>query len=144
MSAPRYLVDTNVLLRFLTGEPAPQAEAAKEVFTRASAGEIVLEISPLIVAEAFYTLHSFYRVERQETATQLLLLLEQRGVQLRDADQVKGALKRLQTVNVGFADAFLAAGAAADNVPMLSFDRGLGKFKDVARHEPTVAKKAHG
>ncbi len=26
MSAPRYLVDTNILLRFLSGEPAAQAD----------------------------------------------------------------------------------------------------------------------
>lgn len=144
MTVPRYLVDTNILLRFLIGEPAPQAEAAKEIFARASAEEIALDISPLIVAEAFYTLHSFYQVEKKETATKLLVLLDQPGIKLRDAPQVTDALERLQTVKVGFADAFLAAVAADEDIPVLSFDRGLDKFKDITRHEPAVSKKAHG
>ncbi len=53
MSEPRYLVDTNVLLRFLSGQPAAQAAAARKLFAHAANGEVVLEISPVIVAEAF-------------------------------------------------------------------------------------------
>jgi predicted nucleic acid-binding protein len=132
----RYLVDTNILLRFLSGEPAGQAAAARKLFHRAQAGEVVLDISPVIVAETFYTLLSFYGVERKEVAEKISLLLQQRGVKLRDASQVLAALARLQTANVGFADAYLAAGAAEEKLPIASFDRDFDKFKDVARYEP--------
>ncbi|HVY69373.1 MAG TPA: PIN domain-containing protein [Verrucomicrobiae bacterium] len=140
MSVRRFWVDTNVLLHFLTGEPAPQAEAARELFRQAAEGQAVLDISPVIVAEAYYTLHSFYRFEREQAAEKLLLLLQQRGVKLGDASQVTGALERLRTINTGFADAFLAAGAAKDNTPIASFDRDFGKFKDVIRFEPGRSK----
>ena len=137
MNSPkRYLVDTNILLRFLSGEPAGQAAAARKLFHRAQAGEVVLDISPVIVAEAFYTLSSFYGVERKAAAEKLSLLLQQRGVKLRDASQVLSALTRLHTANVGFADAYLAAGASEEKVPVASFDRDFDKFKDVTRHEP--------
>jgi predicted nucleic acid-binding protein len=132
----RYLVDTNVLLRFLSGEPVGQAAAARKLFHRAQAGEAVLDISSVIVAETFYTLLSFYKIERKAAAEKLSLLLQQRGVKLRDAGQVFNALARLQTVNVGFADAYLVAGAADENLPIASFDRDFDKFKDVTRHEP--------
>jgi predicted nucleic acid-binding protein len=136
VSAKRYLVDTNILLRFLSGEPPSQAAAAKKLFDRASAGEIVLDVSPVIVAEALYTLLSFYGVERKVATEKLSVLLHQRGVKLRDAAQVFAALEHLQTLNVGFADAFLAACAADEKVPVASFDRDLEKFKSVTRYEP--------
>ena len=41
-------------------------------------------------------------------------------------------------VNVGFADAFLAAGAMAEKVPVASFDRDFDKLKGMTRFEPTV------
>lgn len=133
----RYLVDTNVLLRFLSGEPPKQAEAAKRLFEAAAAGNASLEVSPVIVAEAMYTLVSFYKVDRVDAAVKLAALLRRRGVKVREAELVFGALERLQKFNVGFADAFLAAGGADEGVPVASFDRDLDKFKDVTRFEPS-------
>jgi predicted nucleic acid-binding protein len=132
----RYLVDTNGLLRFLCGEPVSQAEAARKLFAAAAAGEAVLDVSPVIVAEAMYTLVSFYGVERKEAAEKLSALLRGRGLKVRDASQVFSALDSLRTVNVGFADAFLAAGAMEEKVAVASFDRDLDKFEDLVRYEP--------
>ena len=135
MSATRYLVDTNVLLRFLTGEPAPQAAAARKLFAQAAAGDVVLDVSPVIVAEAFYTLHSFYGVDRKTTAEKLSLLLKQHGVKLRDEHAVIAALEKIRTANVGFADAYLAASAAEEKLSVASFDRDFDKLS-TARLEP--------
>ncbi len=137
MSAVRYLVDTNLLLRFLTGEPVGQAKATQKLFERAAAGEVVLDVSPVIVAEAFYTLVSFYKVSRVSAAEKLSLLLQQHGVRIRDEAQVLGALSRMESANVGFADAFLAAGAMDQGVAVASFDRDFDKLK-VPRFEPTA------
>jgi len=132
----RYLVDTNVLLRFLSGEPPKQAEAARRLFEAAAAGTVILEVSPVIVAEVMYTLTSFYEVNRAEAAACLAALLRRRGVKVANAEQVFGALKRLEKFNVGFADTFLAAGGAEQGVSIASFDRDFDKFKDVSRIEP--------
>jgi predicted nucleic acid-binding protein len=78
MSAPRHLLDTNVLVRFLSGDPPAQAAAARKLFARAAGGEITLDVSPVIVAETYYTLHSFYGVERKVASEKLALLLQQR------------------------------------------------------------------
>lgn len=55
----RLLLDTNVILRFLTGEPKAQAEGARNLFVSATTGDVVLHVSPVVVAEVFYTLESF-------------------------------------------------------------------------------------
>ena len=95
-------------------------------------------MSPVIVAEAFHTLTGFYAVARTLAAEKLSVLLQQHGVKLRDSAQVLSALDHLQKANVGFADAFLAAGAAAEKVAVVSFDRDFDKFKDVTRYEPAA------
>ena len=89
----------------------------------------------MIVAEAFYTLVSFYGVERQEAAAKLSLLLQQHGLKIRDETDVLAALERLKTSNVGFADAFLAAAACSGNLSVASVDRDFDKMK-VPRYEP--------
>jgi predicted nucleic acid-binding protein len=137
MKVVRYLVDTNVLLRFLTGEPSGQAAASRKLFERAAGGEVILEISPVIVAEAFYTLNSFYGVARKITAQKLSLLLQQHGVRLHDANSVLSALELIQSANVGFADAYLAACADEEKISVASFDRDFDKL-NAARYEPVV------
>jgi predicted nucleic acid-binding protein len=134
----RYLVDTNILLRFLSGEPPGQARATQKLFSRAYSGELLLDISPVIVAETYYTLTSFYGVERKVAAEKLSVLLQQRGVKLREAAQVLATLDRLQTVNIGFADAYLAAGAAEEKVSVVSFDRDFDKLADIVRYDPAT------
>ena len=46
------LLDTNVLVRFFTGEPPDMAERARAIVAQADAGKLRLEIPPLIVAGA--------------------------------------------------------------------------------------------
>ena len=132
----RLLLDTNVILRFLTGEPKAQAEGARNLFVSAAAGDVVLEVSPVIVAEVFYTLESFYKVDREEVAGRLSALLSRKGVKVQESERVFDALRRLKTFNVGFADAYLAAAASIDSVPVASFDRDFDRFKDIKRFEP--------
>jgi predicted nucleic acid-binding protein len=135
MSATRYLVDTNILLRFLSGEPLAQAAAARKLFDGAAKGEVILEVPTLIVAEAYSTLVSFYEVERKVAAGKLSMLLQQHGVKLRDASSVLTALGWLQSSSVGFSDAYLAATASEEKLTVASFDADFDKLH-VARYEP--------
>ncbi len=137
MSGPkRYLVDTNILLRFLTGTPPHQATAARNLFSRAKAGEVTLEITPIIVAEAFYTMLTFYGLERKEASEKLLHLLQQRGVKVRESDIILNALRHLQSTNVALADAYLATAAETEKIPVASFDKDFDKFPGMSRYEP--------
>ena len=131
----RYLVDTNVLLRFLTGEPVAQALAVKKLFARAATGELVLEVTPVIVAETLYTLVSYNEVGRKDAVEKIEALLRQPGFKIRESSEVFSALVRLKNTNVGFADAYLAASGAGQGMTIASFDRDFDKFKDVKRFD---------
>lgn len=138
--AESYIVDTNVLVRFLTGQPPDMAEDARALVAAADSGEVVLEVLPLIVAETVYTLESFYGMDRRAVASKLKELLQSRGMKPHERDRVLDALQRHHDVHVHFADAYLAASAAETKLSIASFDHDLDKFRDISRVEPGARK----
>ena len=60
-----YLLDTNVILRFLTGEPEAQALRAKALFEQSEAGVLTIRILPLVIAEVVFVLTGkHYQMDR--------------------------------------------------------------------------------
>lgn len=125
------LLDTNILLRFFTGDHPELAEKARSIIAAADSGEFVLEVHPLILGETIYTLDSFYRMPKDEITSKLTHLLKSRGIQVIDRDIMLDALARYKTHSVHFTDATLAAYAVAQDKPVQSMDKDFKKFKDV-------------
>jgi len=118
----RLRVDANVLLRFLTGEPESMAERASRLVRRAEAGEVLLILSPLVVAEMVWVLKSFYRRSAAEIAHVLVPLLSADGLEVQDREVLTGALELARDKNVDFADAVLALEAVRSGETVCSFD----------------------
>jgi predicted nucleic acid-binding protein len=133
---PAYLVDTNILLRFLTNDHPVHGAAAKRLFDDAGAGRIHLRIAEIAIAETIFTLQTLYKVDRQDIGRELLKLLVAPGVKLTAPPWILEAVETYRTRNVSFGDACLAAEAKADQVAIASFDHGLEKIPGVKRHEP--------
>lgn len=132
------LLDANVLVRFLVQDDPKQSKAASALFEKAERGDLLLHLDALIVAEAVYVLMGRYGRERTEVASVLLAIIQNSGVETRDAVSVADALQRFGAANVDFADAWLAARAAQFGRAVASFDRDLDKFKDIKRFEPSA------
>ena len=125
------LLDTNVLVRFFTGQPPEMAERACTLITQADTGKLILHISSLIVAETIYTLETFYEMPKADVCEKMLSFLRSRGIAPLEPDIITDALERYQSVPVHFADAYLAASAAASGTPVFSFDEDFARFKDI-------------
>lgn len=125
------LVDTNILLRFFTGDPPALAERARALIEQADSGKLELEIPSLIIAETIYTLESFYEMPKADVCEKLLVLLRSRGIAPKEPEIILDALQRYRALSVHFADAYLAASVAAQKQPVYSFDQDFAKFKDV-------------
>jgi len=121
----RYWADTSLLLRLLTGEPPHLAEKALSVFAGAEGGAYRLLVHPLVVAEAFYTLVSFYRVPKAEAAQALWALLDREGVEVLEGEACRLALEETGRGPLSFVDAFLLNRAGLEGLATL--DRALAR-----------------
>ncbi|WP_244880525.1 MULTISPECIES: PIN domain-containing protein [Thermus] len=120
-----YYLDTSLMLRLLTGDPPELAAQALEVFRGAEEGRYTLAVHPLAVAEAFYTLVSFYGVGRAEAAGALLDLLDREGVLLEDEEDLRPALEEAGKGGLSLVDAFLAQRARRQGAGLATLDRKL-------------------
>lgn len=89
---------------------------------RLEAGAERAEILESVVAEAVWTLESFYKVSRPEIAERLAAILNFRGVLAAKKRVLISALARFGSTSVDFVDCLLAAQAQQRNLTMYSFD----------------------
>ena len=127
-------LDSNVLIRHLTGDPPAQARRATAYLRRAS--ELLL--TDLIVAEVVYVLESFYEVERQRVAELARAIIGFPAVAVVDEPLLLRALEVYEVERLDFAEAHLVASAEASGVGTIaSFDREIDRLTTVQRVEPS-------
>ena len=125
-------LDTDVVIRHLTGQPTDQARRAGEFLATAER----LELPDLIVAEMVYVLQSVYGRPRREVAVQVRSVLAYPPVRVDNEERSLRALELYEVGHVDFADAYLAARAEVSDGRVASFDRGLDRIETVAHVEP--------
>ena len=128
----KYLLDTNVLLRFLLDDHAELSQAAAGLFQQAADGKCILILTDLGVAEAVWVLTSYYKLERQAVAESLARMIVKAGIQCPTLESVLDALTRFKASSCDFFDCYLAAQASALGVAVASFDKDMKKFEDVS------------
>jgi predicted nucleic acid-binding protein len=126
-------VDTNILIRHLTGDPP-------EMATRATAyleTETQLLLTDLVAAETVYVLESFYEAPRDQVAEALRSLVAFDSIVCVDPALLSRALEVYETDRIDFAEAYLVACAESTGVAKIaSFDRSLDRVETIERVEP--------
>jgi len=120
----RVFADTNLFLRYLTNDVPAQADAVEQLLHRASAGELVLVINSLVIAEIVWTLESYYGQPRDSIKDKVLAILNTPGIQAEEADLLLQAISWYAEKNIDFIDAFSAAWLLAQGLETAyTFDR---------------------
>lgn len=126
-------VDTNVLIRHLTGDPPELAARATRYLGMAD--ELLLP--DLILAEVAYVLESFCEAPRAQVATTLRAVLAYPAIRLLDADLLQRAVEVYEIHRLDFTDAYLVASAERTGTGVIaSFDRTIDRVATVRREEP--------
>ncbi len=122
-------VDTNVLVRLVTGDDLKQAAAA-EKFVSAGAW-----VSHLVLAETIWVLSTVYDRNPPALAQTVDFLLKHRDLTVQDAEVVVEALLHYRNrPSLGFSDCLmLEIARKAGHVPMGTFDRTLAKLEGAER-----------
>jgi predicted nucleic acid-binding protein len=126
------LLDTNVIVRHLTGDPPAMAKKA----TRLLASTTDLVLVDLVVAECVYVLESFYEVPRTRVAALTRAALAMPTISA-DSDLLLRALEVYELDRLDFAEAYLVARAELTGVATIaSFDKAIDRVPSVRRIAP--------
>lgn len=127
------LLDSNIPVRHLTGDPAGQAKRAT-AFLR-EADELILV--DLVFAEIIYVLESFYERPGDEVAKLARSLLALDSIVTADHDVLLRSLDLYELERLDYADAYLVAVAETSGIEAIaSFDERIDKIGTVQRLPP--------
>jgi predicted nucleic-acid-binding protein len=119
-----YLIDTNVVIRFLTKDHEELSEKSAEIFKKIEKGEIRAKITESVLAEIVYVIMKIYGKDREFTAKIIKKILGLKGIVNRDKTQLKKALNIFVNQKVDIVDALLLS-RAKQCLGILSFDKDI-------------------
>lgn len=124
-------IDTNVLVRLVTGDDASQCAAAAAYVSGGA------WVSHLVLAETSWVLRSVYERSSRQVALAIDRLLDHEQIVIQDADVVRAALEAFRKrPAVGFSDCLmLEAARKAGHLPLGTFDRDLASLDGAERIE---------
>lgn len=124
----RVVVDTNVLLSFITGRIEKQRDTAKALLLRAAEGELSAIVPQFVVLETVYVLQSTYRIPGNELAPIVRDLIALPGVLFVDECPWKRVLNLWPSPFPSIAYAAIVAIAAKNRYDAVAtFDQKLAK-----------------
>ena len=127
------LVDTNVLIRHLTGDPPALARRA----TRFLAGVVDLVCPDLVIAEVVYVLESVYKLPRAEVALRVRAIVASPAIAVTDQLLVLRAIEVYEIDRLDFAEAYLVATVERSGIEtIVSFDQTIDRVTTVRRVKP--------
>ena len=126
-------IDTNIIVRHLTGDPADMAARATTFLESASG----LLLTDLVLAETVYVLESFYHVPHAKVAEAMRSLIAFKAVITVDPALLLRALEVYEVDRLDFAEAYLVASAESSAVnTIVSYDKSIDRITTVERLEP--------
>jgi len=128
----RYGIDTSILLRLTTGEPAPDYEDTAAALTRMVETEHVdLFASNMVIGEAYMAVQHHYGVGKADAKAGLRSVLTSGLVAPLGGDAVLDALATNR--GCGLLDRLIALQYSGDGLAALTLDRKMAGLPDVTR-----------
>jgi predicted nucleic acid-binding protein len=128
-------VDTNIIVRHLTGDPPDLASRATRFLAAADAYE--LRLADLVLAEVVYVLESFYKLPRKRVAEYARAIVAFPAFRVDDPAMLLRAIEIYEKDRLDFADAYLVAAAERSGIGVVaSFDKAIDRVDTVQRLIP--------
>ncbi len=130
------LLDTNVLIRFLTSNKTQRFRGVYTLFESLEHGELRVELKLIVLFQVVFVLKSFYSVPRKDIATGMLDILEYKGIIVKEQRIVRRTIELWHDGKLDIVDCYLIACLEGDRQNILySYDRDFDKF-EINRKKP--------
>ena len=120
-----YLLDTNVIIRFLVGDHKAFLTQSIKYFKEIESAKLQVEILEGVLMEAFFVLTKFYKLPKSEVISDLKSILALDGVINSNKTILHETLTIVDTKNIDFVDALICAKSNLQGYGKLSFDSDL-------------------
>lgn len=124
----RYLVDTNVILRFLLKDNQKLYQQAKKYFLQAKSGQASLLLLPQVVFEIDYILRGVYSLTKKETSAILSTLVKSPDLEIKERKILIEVVEKYKKINVDLFDLYLFEKGRQLKAKILSFDKDFKKI----------------
>ena len=133
MKLPRkvYLIDTNVVLRYLLGDHPEFSPKAEAFMFDVSQGVKKVEILDVVIVECIYVMEKYYEIPKTEIVGKLSGILNFSGIVNPDRSEILEALLKYENSNIDIVDCILASCSSPEKV-VISFDKDMKKLKAVS------------
>jgi len=133
----RVYADTNLFIRFFTGDPDNQTQESRKFLNQVSRGKYELFICDLIIAEIIYVLESIYHLDRNAVVEKILAIVETDNTIIENRQVILRTLDLYEEKNIDFIDAYLASHSVKNNCDTIfTFDRDLKKIDFIKKIIP--------
>lgn len=130
-------IDTNIFLRYLTGDDPSKYDKCREIFKNTTEGKIALITSGIVIAELVWTLLSYYKVAKADIVEKVSIIVNTENLYIPDKNIITDALVLYSRKNIDYIDAYNALFMkyhALDEI--YSYDRDFDAIECVKRMEP--------
>lgn len=124
MKPKNAVLDTNILIRFLTGDNPVQTNQVERLFQNAHLK--TLEVPDVVIVEVIYVLISKYQLSKEDITEKMRSLITFPAF-LVNGSVISRALEIFEEKNISFVDAYLCSLAQEKKQVLYSFDRELKK-----------------
>jgi len=127
------ILDTSVILRFLTGDSTEKKEKFKKLIKDTTSGKGTLLVPLIVIIEMVYVLEKIYGIKKEEVRVKVESLLSLPSVEIESEDVVLESLRIYAEENLKFGDAMVLAKSTTSGIkPVYTFDKkDFKKFTDV-------------
>ena len=130
------LIDTNVIVRFLTGSSDEKFKGVFGFFKDVENGKIIVELKLIVLFQAIFVLKSFYKVPKGKIVMAIKGILKLKGLKIKEKKTVVNMMNIWNSNNIEIVDAYLIA-CLEHNKPNIiySYDKDFDQFQ-INRIEP--------
>ena len=121
----KVLLDTNVIIRFLTRDHEEHYLKSVEIFRDIESEKIEAMLMDFILAEVIYVLKRVYKHEKKDISSALKKLLLYKHLYTENKLVTFEALDIYADKNIDFADALLCAKKKLEGFEIVSFDKDI-------------------
>ena len=134
-------IDTDVIIRFLTGDDPAKQAAATALFEQVEQGLLTVAAPDTVIADAVYVLSSprLYHLARSAVQELLGALVQLAYFQVQNKPAVLRALELYGSTKLDFGDTLIIASMEQQHSHVLySYDADFDRFEEISRQEPQV------